>query len=304
MRKFLPFILIIALAFSMTSCGKPKEIKELEELTKALSELDTEEGLEALAELGNEEDMEALNELADSIEDEASSYDFSDIEVGNTPGSELTDFYNSYNNALQTFEESFNNWETDDFSMFDAAMDYYIPSLHFVSMSLYDALYFLGMEDGSYKEVNGDIIEFGKEYIRDEDGFSPSDKEGDVIYEKGILDTSAKTLFFETYTERDGEKLSRSISEVVSLSDGTFITQTLSKNLPYDGSSEDKGSAYFMVFDSNKLEVIKASFAPDVNFTYDSIIGINKATVDDLAQGYTLLRKSTVADGVVSVEKY
>ncbi len=183
-------------------------------------------------------------------------------------------------------------------------MDYFIPSLHIVSIGLYDSLFVFGTDEGEYREVNGDLIEFGKEYTRDEDGFSPNDKKGDVVVEKGILDNSAKTLFFESYTERDGEKISRAVSEVVSLSDGTFIVQTLRKNMLSDDRMEDKGDAYFMVFDSNKLEIIKASFAPDVNFTYESIIGNTKTTPEDMARGYTLLRKMTVVDDVASVETY
>lgn len=296
MKKIISIMLLITLVFSLTSCGKPKEIKELEKLTKALSEIET------------DEDSDAFSEIADSIDDEAFSDalpdDYSDVEVGNTPGSELTDFYTLYDNALDPFEGPINSWETDDFSMFDAAMDYYSPSIHFVTISLYDLIYLFGADEGEYREVNGNLIEFGKEYIREEDGFSPNDKKGDLYVEKGVFDNSAKTLFFESYTERDGQKVSRTVSEVVALSDGTFIVQTLSKYMPYDERVKDKGNAHFMVFDSDKLEVIKTDFEPDVNFTYNSIIGKGKTTVEDLAQGYTLVRKMTVVDGMASVEKY
>ena len=299
MKKLIPIILIIALILSLTSCGKPKEVKELEKLTKALSEIAIEEG----------EDL--FSDIADSIDDidygDFSDDDIvasSDVEAGNTPGSELSDFFNFYDTALDPFEEAINNWEADDFFMFDAALDYMSPSLHFLSMSLYDVLYLFGADEGEYREVNGNIIEFGKEYAREEDGYSPNDKKGDVYVEKGILDNSAKTLFFESYVARDGEKLSRGISEVVCLSDGTFIVQTLRKDMVHDERLEDKGDAYFMVFNKDRLEVIKATFAPDVNFTYKSIIGNGKTTVEDMAQGYTLIRKMTVADNVAKVDKY
>jgi hypothetical protein len=300
MKKIISIMLLIILVFSLTSCGKPKEIKELEKLTKALSEIGTEDGENFFNEIVDSIDDE---EFSDDYPDEYSD-DFSDVEVSNTAGSELTNFYTFYNDAIAAFEGPINSWNTEDFFMFDAAMDYYMPSIHFVSMSIYDALYFFGNEGGEYKEINGDIIEFGKESTMEEDGFSPNDKQGDIVVEKGILDNSAKTLYFESYTERDGQKISRGISEVAALSDGTFVVQTLTKNLIYDDRLEDKGNAYFMVFDSNKLEVIKAAFTPDVNFTYDSIIGKGKMTVEDMAQGYSPLRKMTVADGVASVEKY
>lgn len=292
MKKIISIILVIALVFSLTSCGKSKEVKELEKLTDALSKIGTEEG------------EDALNEIAESFDDEVITDDKPDIKLDKTPGEELSDFYSLYDDVLSQHEAAVNTWETDDFSMFDASMDYFSTSLHIVGMSLYDVLEVFGTDEGEYRNTNGNLIEYGKEYTRAEDGFSPSDKKGDIYVEKGILDTSANTLYFESYSERGGEKISRAISEVVALSDGTFIVQTIRKNALYDDRIEDKGDAYFMVFDSNRLEVIKGKFEPDVNFTYDSIIGKGNTTPKDMAQGYTLIRKMTIIDGVATVEKY
>lgn len=304
MKKIVSTILLIAMIMSLASCGKSKEIKELEDLTKALSKIGTEEG------------TDALNELADSLEDNYSDDDYSDddsdddsddysddddnisdddnFDASLSPGMELSGFYAFYDNAISRFEGPINKWETDDFFMFDAAMDYFFPSIHFVSMGLYDTLEFFGTDNGEYKEVDGNIVKFGKEYTRDEDGFSPNDKKGDIVGEIGILDSSAKTLSFETYIKRDGELISRVISEVVALSDGKFIVQSLSKTPLNDDRYEDTGNAYFMVFDSDRLEIIKAKFSPDVNFTYNSIIGKGNTTVEDMSQDYTLDRKSVV----------
>lgn len=312
MKKIMSVILLITIIFSLVSCGKPKELKELEKLTDALSKVGTEEGIEAFKELAESLDIEDSDEDYDvdydydAEDSDDYDYDLDDygVDLSGTPGSELTDFYSFYDNAISQFSAVINNWETDDFFMMDAAMDYYMPSIHFVSMTLYDALYIFGTDRGEYKDVDGDIIRFGQEYTREEDGWTANDKKGDVMVEKGILDNSAKTLYFETYTERDGEKISRAVSEVVCLSDGTFIAQTFKKSLPFDERLEDKGDAYFLVFNSDRLEVIKAKFEPDVNFTYKSIIGNGKTSVEDMAQGYTLIRKMTVADGVASVDKY
>ena len=118
------------------------------------------------------------------------------------------------------------------------------------------------------------------------------------------MDISNNTLVHEFYIERNGETISRAVTEIVGLSDGTYIVQSFNKSPLYDERLEDKGDAYFMIFDRNKLEVIKAKFAPDVNYAYNSIVGKGKTTVEDMAQGYTLVRKMTVANGVASVEKY
>ena len=91
---------------------------------------------------------------------------------------------------------------------------------------------------------------------------------------------------------------------MVRLSDGTYIAQTLHKNEVYDERIEDKGDAVFMVFNKDRLEVIRAKFEPNVNFSYNSIIGKGMTTPDDMAKGYTLVRKMIVEDGNVDVESY
>lgn len=324
MKKIFSVVLVITLIFLLTSCGKPKELKELEKLSKALNKLSTEEGINSLNEFadsfefdesddgyGSDYDYDSDDDYDDTYSyDDDYSYDDNsydddgDIEYIIIPGSELSGFYAYFNESLTAFEASVNKWETDDFFLFDAVLDYLSPSLHLVTMGLYDSLEFFGYDEGEYKEVTGNIVKYGKEFIRSEDGFSPNDKEGDLVVEKGILDTSARTLSYESYTKRDGELVTRAVTEVVALSDGTFVVQTISKAALYDDRLEDKGDAYFMVFDSNRLEVIKAKFSPDVNFNYNSIIGKGNMTVDDMAQGYVLIRKMTVADGVANVETY
>ena len=296
MKKIISIVLVIALVFSLTSCGKSKEVKELEKLTNALSKIGTEEGEDALNEIAESFDEEVFTDNNPDVKP--------DIKLDKTPGEELTNFYSLYDDVISQHEAAVNAWETDDFFMFDASMDYFATSIHIVGMSLYDLLEIFGANEGEYKKSNGNLIEFGKEYTRAEDGFSPSDKKGDVYVEKGILDTSANTLYFESYSERAGVKISRAVSEIVALSDGTFIVQTLSKPMPYDERTEDKGNAYFMVFGADRLEVIKASFEPDANFTYDSIIGKGNTTPEDMAKSYTLIRKMTIADGAATVEKY
>ena len=59
-----------------------------------------------------------------------------------------------------------------------------------------------------------------------------------------------------------------------------------------------------MVFNKDRLEVIRAKFEPNVNFSYNSIIGKGMTTPDDMAKGYTLVRKMIVEDGNVDVESY
>jgi hypothetical protein len=170
-------------------------------------------------------------------------------------------------------------------------------------MGMYDSLEVFGTDEGQYREKSGGVIKFGKEFTREEDGFGPSAKKGDVVREEGNLDTSSNALVFETSIERSGELIKREVAEVVMLTDGTFIAQILSKPVPQD-NVEDKGNAYFVRCGKDDLEIIKARFEPDVNFTYDSILGKGDSTPEDMSQGYEKIRKLTVKNGEAATEKY
>ena len=87
------------------------------------------------------------------------------------------------------------------------------------------------------------------------------------------------------------------------LTDGTFVAQFLLKRAPQD-NVEDKGNAYFVHCSKDELEIIKASFEPDVNFTYESIVGKGNISPEDMSQGYEKIRKLTVRDDKASAEKY
>lgn len=303
MKKLLSIIFALILVLSLVSCSsKPKEIKQLEDLANALNKL-SEEGADALDDIADAIDDLDLPDDYDYDTGNNSNYDtVDDVDFGE--GNELSEFFTMYSNALDIFEGPISDWEPSDFFLLDAALDYMVPSMKVVDMSFYDSLFIFGKDEGEYKEVSGNIVKFGKDYIRAEDGYTSNEKQGDHVVVKAELDTSANTLVYETYIERDGELVAREVTEIVKLSDGTYMSQALSKTIPMDERLEDKGNAYFLVFNSKKLEVIKAKFEPNVNFSYSSIIGKSKLSVDEMAQGYTLIRKMTVDNGKVDLVTY
>lgn len=227
-------------------------------------------------------------------------------------GSELQNFYDAFNGGLAKFERAVNDFETDDFELFDVGWDYQAAATVIVTITQYDYLEpgdnareegKMGEYEG-LREKNGDVITFQKTMTRAEDGFGGNSKKGDVIKENGSLNTATNTLYVETTTEREGAVVARSVCEVI-IQDGQAISQVLQKPMPpTDGRIEDKGLAYFMCFDENQLEVIAASFAPDVNFTYNSIAGKTDVTPESMTQGYNKIRRLTVAGDKASAERY
>ena len=220
-------------------------------------------------------------------------------------GEELTDFFSGFESAMNVYEPAINAFETEDFEIFDAASDYLVSLAYIGNVASYDYTASPGNDEGKVREESGGVITFSQNLTRTKDGFNPNDKTGDVVSMSGSLDTSTNTLLFESSVQRDDAVITRMVTEAVMLSDGTFLVQLLKKPIPQtDRGIEDKGEAYFVRCGKDKLEIIKATFAPDVNFTYTSIEGKTDSTPEDMAQGYEKIRKTTAEGGEAKVEKY
>ena len=227
------------------------------------------------------------------------------------PGEELEDFYNAVNSAAGAFERAANTYDTTDLEL-DPRGDLLAMTLDMVMIVQYDYIQpgdnakEVGQvaKGDAVREKNGDVITFSRKKVMEEDGFGGTQKKGDIISEGGTLNTSTNTLSYEAKTERDGALISRSVAECVILEDGTYLVQTLKKLKPIHERATDRGVAWFGRFNNNELEIIKAYFDPDVNFTYDSIAGKTDAAPESMAEGYKKATKMVVKDGKVEMTKY
>lgn len=229
------------------------------------------------------------------------------------PGMELTDFYDAFNGAMARFEKAINIYEPDDFELFDIAFDYIAATSNIVSITQFDYL-----EPGdnvketgkngkfdAVREKKGNIITFSESMTREEDGLGSDDLKGDVIEIHGTLDTETNTLILEDTTKRDGQIIARTVNEVVMLPDGTFLAQIIDKpKKPRDDRIEDKGTAHFIHCSKDNLEIITADFEPDVNFTYESIVGNADATPESMSEGYKRVRQLIAEGDVATAKKY
>lgn len=272
--------------------------------------------------LSNEPQQEANNEdtANQNSSPEKSSEDENKDSSSNAKGGiykvagmELLDYYNAFNGGLEAFSKAINSIDTSDFELINVEMDYMMPAQFVVAMTMFDFL-----EDGdkereegkngkydAVREKNGDIITFKQSMTREEDGYGETAKKGDIESLSGTLNTSTNTLYVEAKTERNGEVISRNVTEVVMIGDGAFIAQSFDKpQKPTDKRLEDKGSSYFVRFDKKELEAVAAKFPPDVNFTFNSIAGKNDITPEVMAEGHTKLRQLIVKDGTATAKKY
>ena len=229
------------------------------------------------------------------------------------PGMELSDFYDAYNGALSRFEQPVNKFETSDFEFFDIGFDMLAATINVVNIVQFDYLQpgDNPRETGkngkfdAVREKTGSIIAFSESMTREEDGFGDDNLKGDVVERHGFLNTETNTLVLEGTTKRNGEIILRFVNEVIIQPDGTIVAQIFDKpKKPTDDRIPDKGNAYFVYCTEDKLEIIKASFEPDVNFKFETIVGKSNVTLDTMSEGYKNVRKLTVENGEATAMKY
>jgi len=301
-KKIFAVLLVIAIIISSAACGKKKGSNDKPAQSgggkQAVEQVDKE------TEAADGESHATEPNETEAGEDKAQKDNGSPGGINYKSGEELLSFYTAFDDAISKFEQPISEYATEDFSLIDVGMDPLAPLTPILNMGMYDSLEVFGTKEGEYKEKSGSVIKYGKEFTREEDGFDPKNKKGDVVKEEGKLDTSTNTLTFESTVKRSGELIERVVEEVVMLPDGTFIAQVFSKYVPRDERNKDKGNAYFVRCGKDELVIIKAEFEPDVNFTYNSIVGKGDISPEDMSQGYTKVRKTSVRDGVANVEKY
>lgn len=283
-------ILVLVLSVSLTACGESGGNKPSDSAIPTVTQPD---------DMGdNDNEAPEGNDTTGNNHDEQGG-------IYKEVGEELTDFFSAFESSMNVYEPAVNAFETEDFEIFDAASDYLISLAYIGNIASYDYSASSGNDEGKVREESGGVVTFSQNLTRTKDGFSPNDKTGDVVSMSGTLDTSTNTLLFESSVQRDDAVITRMVTEAVMLSDGTFLVQLLNKPIPQtDRGIADKGEAYFVRCGKDKLEIIKASFAPDVNFTYTSIAGKTDSKPEDMAQGYEKIRKMTAEGGNANVEKY
>jgi len=209
-------------------------------------------------------------------------------------GMALTDFSSEFIDAVGSvsgrFEAVLNASEINPMRQLELNAVTMIIAL-VATYDLYDNALTAGLvrDNGGYREKNGNIITFGEDYKRTEANvYSKNQAAGDHEVIEGKVDLSTNTVTWESYTERDGVKISRTVLEGVLNKDGSVMMQFLAVDIPQNGI-DPEGKAIFITADANNLKVIRGTFTHDTGFTFTSIVGKNAMTAEDMAAGYTLV---------------
>jgi len=149
----------------------------------------------------------------------------------------------------------------------------------------------------AYKEQSGDIIKFGSSHTYDQDqgGF----KTGDKVSTTGSFDTARNLLTLEDITEKGGEKVARTVTEVYRLPDGTF---TMQSNYCDVKNTKNTRSVILSSFNANKYFAVMAEGDKALDFKYQSLANAGKSP-EEMAKEYKTNMVVKVENGNVTFDK-
>lgn len=253
MKKIISIIsLFLCMLLVFSACGKSSKSEEAdidsdyEEENEEESEKESEEESEEEA----EEEAEGEFQIEFNMEAEESFSDADDVKELNASNLDCpTDFKDYWEMMYNLNEDAYTGW--NDIPTY--ATD---PVFCLLTAFQYDMLN-TGNSDGRHEgelilngnmgfiEKNGSQYTFGYDDIRDADGFGPSSKKGDRLFETGYYDASAGTYFVDSYDERDGMKIDRTTSTYQVEEDGSISCYIIEASI-FDARGDEKPSNVFI----------------------------------------------------------
>lgn len=158
-------------------------------------------------------------------------------------------------------------------------MELVTPQLDLASAVFYDILNLdnkdghfegkIGLSDHTgFEEKKGSVTNFGSDYVVAENQSFGNTKKGDHFVENGTFDTTKQYFKSEKYTEREGKKISATISEFKCLADGTFLVLQSNGNA-FDGKGEEVNSNkyIFLAIGKDRYDFVIAEDVKGPSFT-------------------------------------
>lgn len=228
-----------------------------------------------------------------------------------TPGKEFSDYFEALNNPEKSFDTIITKDEviSSDMDALEPGMFRLIPVGALASLAGYEELKdgvqgklpLSGYEATKEKKGNEIIFKASHAYTQGEG----RRQTGDKYRQNGVLNTSTNALSFETVVESEGNPVERIVCESRILPDGTCTFQYLTVSKAAGVRASDKATklAVFKRYDKTSYTAIVATFDSQFDFTYDSILGKNNITAEEMAKKYKINGKFTVKGGKAAFEK-
>lgn len=225
-------------------------------------------------------------------------------------GKELTSFIDSYTEVRKkTFtalEETINSsggWPGSTSMLASSQLD-----IQYNIISLFDSIYLLGgmfpqgTVDASYKNINGNIIDFGFDYTHS-DSSDSSYPVGSHIFCEGHYDSINGRVTFDITEDKKDQGLTRTVMQINKVSTGTYASQII--HLFDDGSGATYFDGRFSLFKNNDLYraiITGAGNNEGIAFTYNSIYDKTVSSLDDLTNGFDITMSVEYIDGQATFE--
>ncbi len=222
-------------------------------------------------------------------------------------GMELTDYTNALIDAIGTTSGRFASALNSSDASATRLMDLNNATMAIAMAAPYDLVGGSLSADANrnaYREKNGDVITFGEDYEREQEGGYGADQlVGDREITSGTVDLAAGTIFYEHTTERDGAVIRRNITEGVLLPDSGAMLQWLDVGVTASGM-DPEGKAIFIAASAETLTVLRGTFDYDTAFSYTTILGKGAMTAEEMATGYDLIWNITSDLQTATSERY
>ena len=159
--------------------------------------------------------------------------------------------------------------------------------------------------EGYYNKA-GDVVKFGKDWIRDADGAMLNDKVGDRILTNGLFDASKGYFYMEDSTMRNDLTFTRTTTEFIRSDKGSFIClHQVANDLDYGGNENKTNTLAFIAMSEDSYDFVTAEGTVG---TGGKVLSLTKgmtvadATTQFIEAGYTIDETGGIQNGVFVVD--
>jgi hypothetical protein len=213
-------------------------------------------------------------------------------------GSELSDFVSAYMEAKTDIWDQLSKKleEGNDMTAVFSLLGFAMADLSVAIVPFFDVvseaggtLFLTGIKN-AHKTVNGQIIDFGYDFVYDTD--SGQYQKDDRVVCTGQYDMAKGALRVEMSDQKNKLVTSRTVIEIVRLADDAYASQFVSYN-----GEDNPVQGYFTLFRGTDLWSVMAEQESSGQFKHNSIYNLAQPDMNDMIKGFTVKTEASLVDG-------
>ncbi len=223
----------------------------------------------------------------------------------------IQEFYDEFNAIQSIHEEAINSLDYPIIELATFGLEFaFAPMYEILNMEnkngTFEGELILSGDKGYITKTN-DIIEFGKDYIREEPGISPNDKVGDEVVEKGAYQADKGYIEIENSTSRADSPIYKCNFKLQRTKDGGFVGLRQSgSNFDLRGNDSRRNDVLFLITSENKYEFVLANGDTGANYELVDLKDYSLEQAKDVITqaGFKIDMTGEIKNGVLNVENY